>query len=320
MIGEKKILDFYKSIAFARYDDGGVAKYFSHEDFDSLNCKCVDFHSSKGHKLAGKEYFYDGFDERRLIVFDHGMGGGHRSYMKEIELLCRHGYRVFTYDHTGCMESGGENTGGMAQSLCDLNDCMSFLKSREEYKTLDFSVMGHSWGGFSTLNITALHPEISHIVVLSGFVSVEKLVEGFLGKFLNCLKKSFMDTEIGSNPEFVFYNAVETLKNTRSECLLIYSADDPVVKKQHFDLLKNSLSDRKNISFMLENNKGHNPNYAVDAVKYLAEYTSSLKKKMRRKQLVTDEEKNSFVSGFDWNRMTAQDEIVWNQIFEFLDK
>lgn len=320
MIGEKKILEFYKSIAFTRCDDTGVAKYFSHEDFDALCCKAVEFESSKGHKLAGKEYFYEGYNPKRLIVFEHGIGGGHRSYMREIELLCRHGYRVFAYDHTGCMESGGENTGGMAQSLCDLNDCMNFIKKNDEYRNLDFSVIGHSWGGFSALNITALHPEISHIVVLSGFVSVEKLVEGYLGKMLKGCKNSFLDTEKASNPDFVGYDAAETLKNTKAKCLLIYSENDPVVKKMHYELLKDALAGRDNVEFLLESNKGHNPNYTHDAVEYLFDYTMAVRKKLKRNLLDTAQRKREFVSQYDWHRMTSQDEKVWNRIFDFLDK
>ena len=64
------------------------------------------------------------------------------------------------------MESGGESANGLGQSLSDLNDCITALKKEEKLSGYDFSVMGHSWGGFSTLNIASFHPDISHIVVL----------------------------------------------------------------------------------------------------------------------------------------------------------
>lgn len=83
--------------------------------------------------------------------------------MKEIERLCRAGYAVLSYDHTGCMESGGTSPKGLAQSLCDLNDCIKAIKADTRFLGIDISVVGHSWGAFSTLNITSLHPEISHI-------------------------------------------------------------------------------------------------------------------------------------------------------------
>ena len=41
-------------------------------------------------------------------------------------------------------------------------------------------------------------------------------------------------------------------------------------------------------------------------------------KRRRKKKLETPEQKKAFVESFDWNRMTVQDERVWNVIFDFL--
>lgn len=151
MIFEKQIMNFYKGMMYARCDDNGTAFYFSASDFPGLKSEAYSFKASAGHTLNGALYHYDNPIPGRLIVFDHGFGGGHRSYMKEIEMLCRHGYLVFAYDHTGCMTSGGESPNGMAQSLCDLNDCITMLKADDRFAGMDISVMGHSWGGFSAL-------------------------------------------------------------------------------------------------------------------------------------------------------------------------
>ena len=40
---------------------------------------------------------------------------------------------------------------------------------------------------------------------------------------------------------------------------------------------------------------------------------------MKQKKLVTDEQKKAFLASFDWDRMTEQDEAVWNVIFDCLD-
>ena len=61
------------------------------------------------------------------MVFDHGIGGGHLSYFKEIEMLCRGGYKVLGYDHAGCMESEGEYINGMTGSLPDLDSAINYL-------------------------------------------------------------------------------------------------------------------------------------------------------------------------------------------------
>ena len=264
--------------------------------------------------------YYNNPIEDRLVVFDHGFFGGHRSYMREIETLCKHGYRVFAYDHTGCMESEGETPNGMSQSLRDLNDCISVLRAEERYKDIDISVVGHSWGGFSTLNISALHPDISHVVVMSGFVSVELLVNSIFGGLLSGYRKAIMDLECASNPDFVNYNAVESLRSTKAKVLLIYSKNDGMCKKApHYDTLHKELSAIDNISFILVPNKGHNPNYTEDAVKYLNKYVSKRTALLKKGRLSTPEQKAEFVSSFDWKRMTEQDNAVWEKIFNCLD-
>ena len=322
MIFEKQIVNAYKGMMHARCDDNGTAFYFSANDFLGLKCEKYAFLSSSGNRLQGYIYSYENLRniDGRIVVFDHGFGGGHRAYMKEIERLCAHGYLVFAYDHTGCMESEGASAGGMAQSLCDLNDCICALKSDERFRGLDISVMGHSWGGFSTLNISALHKDISHVVVLSGFVSVKALVGTFFDGIMKGYRKPILELEAKSNPNFVDFDAVESLKDSNANILLVYSDNDQLVKKSHFDTLAEGLSHKPNVKLVLENNKGHNPNYTEDAVKYLGEYLAKKKKLESKKKLSTENEKKAFLSSFDWERMTKQDDRVWSMVFECLDK
>ena len=75
---------------------------------------------------------------------------------------------------------------------------------------------------------------------------------------------------------------------------------------------------KKNIDFMLVNNKGHNPNYTSEAVKYLGEFGAA-RAKLARKKNTTKEEKAAFVSSYDWDKMTVQDAAVWERIFRHLE-
>jgi dipeptidyl aminopeptidase/acylaminoacyl peptidase len=318
MLFEKQVLNTFRNGFIVRCDDAGTAHYFSAEDFPGLQSESFAFPSSVGHTLQGWFYHYENPIPGRIVVFDHGFGGGHRSYMKEIELLCRHGFLVFAYDHTGCMLSGGENIRGFSQSLRDLDDCLKALKATDRCKNLDISVMGHSWGGFSTLNICALHPEISHVVVLSGFVSVENLVNQFFGGLMKGYRKAVLALEQESNPRFSQFNAVQSLSKSTAKALLIYSDDDQLCRRAHYDILKEGLDGKENVRFLLVSNKGHNPNYTEDAVKLLAEF-SKARTKFAKKKNATQEEKAHFVESFDWDQMTVQDEAVWNEIFAHLD-
>lgn len=319
MLFEKQILNVYKGMMHTRCDDTETVFYFSADDFDGLRREPFSFGASAGHTLKGYIYSYPDPLPRRLVIFDHGFGGGHRAYMREIETLCHRGYTVLSYDHTGCMESGGDSPNGMAQSLCDLNDCMNAIKADGRFADFDISVMGHSWGGFSTLNISALHPEISHVVVLSGFVSVKELVDSFFAGALKGYRKVIMRFEREVNPEFAEYNAAESLKRSTAKALLIYSEDDQLVKRRHFDILKEELSDRENTEFLLVSGKGHNPNYTEDAVKLLGSFGAARSKLIKNKK-ASDKDKKNFVASFDWKAMTEQDEAVWEKIFEHLEK
>ncbi len=312
-----KINEIYKSQVYGRADDNGCVFYFTASDFEGLKSEAYSFPSCDGHILKGSFYYYDGCDESRLVIFDHGMGSGHTGYMKEIVMLARQGYKVFSYDHTGCMSSGGATTGGFVQSLKDLNDALTALKADENYKNLSFSVVGHSWGAFSTMNICALHPDVSHIVAMSGFISVKEVLKQFLGP----LYKKIYAEEEKNNPEFIGYNALDSLKNSKVKALIIASDDDKTINcKKHFDVLYRELGGKENITFLKLSGKNHNPNYTAEAVKYKDAFFKEYSAVMRKKLLKTEDDKKSFKSRFDWDRMTAQDKDLWNKIFEHLKK
>lgn len=319
MIGEKKIINLYQSAMFVRYDDKGLAYYFSADDFPGLADEPFSFRSSAGRLLRGHFYHYADPKSDHIVVFDHGMGGGHRSYMKEIERLARAGHIVFAYDHTGCMDSEGENTGGFARSLSDLNDALKALKARPELQNVTFSVMGHSWGGYACLNIGALHPDLTHIVALAGPVSAEHMIRQNFPGPLALYRSAIRRLETSANPDFVGFDAAKSLRRTAANVLIIQSDDDTIVKpKWHYAYLQKALADRPHTTFFSLHGKRHNPNYTADAVAYLNAYLAELKRRLSQGTLTTTEQKKAFVDAFDWNRMTAQDEDVWATILQTL--
>ncbi len=319
MLFEKQVLKMYCQQMFARQDDTGVAHYFSADDFEGLKKQPYSFKSSRGHNLQGYFYSYDNPVADRLVIFEHGMGCGHRAYMREIETIAKKGYLVFAYDHTGCMESGGENTGGFAQSLCDLDNALTSLENDSCYSTMKKSIIGHSWGGFSTMNIAVLHPDIGHVVAMSGFLSVERMLKQYFSGIMGGYVKPIYDLEKRTNPKHVGFDAVETLAKSNVKALIIHSADDKQVNKaHHFDVLKANLENKSNINFWLMEGKFHNPNYTKEAVVYKDEFFAELTKKLKKKELATEEQKKAFRDSYDWWFMTQQDMEVWNKIFEFI--
>ncbi len=309
-----KIETAYKDAVYARVDERKAVFYFSSEDFPGLEKQPLVLRSSKGHRLQGYFYRYPNPKSGRIVVFEHGMGSGHRGYMKEIEILAKRGYLVFAYDHTGCMESGGEETGGFSQSLRDLDDVLTALK--KQYPGYGISVVGHSWGGFSALNISKFHPDVSHIVAISGFISVEAILKQTLGIFHAKIYRK----EKQNQPDYVRCHAVRTLARSKSKVLIIHSSDDKTVKyKRHFDVMRKALAGYENITFQAVSGKRHNPNYTEDAVKYKDKFFKTYKRALRRNLFETERDEELFAARFDWDRMTAQDMTVWEKIFEALE-
>jgi len=321
MIFEKTIVNVYKKNICIRQDGNPLLHYFSVSDFPELQRTPLVFEGNARQKLQGYYYYYASPRKDRLIIFDHGMGCGHIAYMKEIELIARRGYTVFTYDHTGCLESDGENIVGFAQSLCDLDYAVNAIKAEKDWKDAKFSVVGHSWGGFAALNISALHPDIDSCVSISGFIAVERIIEQFFPGILKFYRPAILRLEREANPMYSLIDARRSLKNSPSRILYIASDNDPTVKTSyHFDALKASVPEGANIEFLLVKNRLHNPNYTEKAVAELAKMSKAMTEGMKKNAFKTPEDAEKFRTSWDWDKMTEQDGELWGKIFDFLER
>ena len=153
---------------------------------------------------------------------------------------------------------------------------------------------------------------------MCGFVCVEDMIGTFFAGLMKGYRKPVLQLEKETNPVFVEYNAIISLSSSDVKALLIYSEDDQMCRRIHYDKLKAELEGKDNIKLMLVTNKGHNPNYTEEAVKYLGEFGKA-RAKLARNKKATAEDKAKFVASYDWNRMTVQDENVWKVIFDHLD-
>jgi len=318
------ILNYYKKNTVHRYDDNGFIKYFSASDFPGLNAEPTSFKSGKN-TLRGYFYSYEGCREDVLVIFCHGIGGGHRSYMTEIERLCKEGYKVFSYDNTGCFESDGEDIIGMSNSLSDLDAAVTYLKKEGIFqKYCAVYVMGHSWGGYAAGNIAAFHPDIKKAVVISGFISVKNLVTGTLGGAKDPVKKfilsRIMAFEKNANPGYWDRSIADAVKNGGTQFLFAHSTNDPSVSYEYNAKIIEDTAKGENVSFLINDNKLHNPNYTLDAVNYLTGVFGGFNKEKRAGNMKTFEQKKAYFAGTDWVRMTKQDEAFWGEVFKFLDK
>ena len=318
MIFEGLIVNGYKTRMLTRHDPDGAVFYYSPEDF-GLEYEEYDFIGQGGQKLSG--YFYKKGEPRadKIVVFEHGMGCGHRAYMREISVIVEAGYLVFAYDHTGTLASGGENIGGLTQSLVDLDIAIKALKASGRTLGRDIAVIGHSWGGYSTMNIGAFHKDITHLVAMSGYPSVRTMLEtmmtGIMSGYVPALFKSEADTFGG----YAYADARYSLFTTNAKVMLIHSTDDPTAKYSMLEAVKDAICERENTVFLTLEGKKHNPTYTDDAVSYKDEFFAELTAARKKKMLSTPEARAEFRARFDFDRMTVQDMDVWNKIFAFLE-
>ena len=312
---KKKIDDL-----LVRYDGILAAYYFSPLDFPEIKSEKFNVKGSKG-ILRGNFYFYDDFNADKFIIFDHGIGAGHLAYFKEIEYLARNGYTVYSYDHTGCVESDGDGIGGFAQGVCDLDHVVTAIENEKRFEGKDIKVMGHSWGGYSVMNVVSKHPEITHVVSLSGFISARSFIEMFLLEDEMKYIDKLMEEERSKNPEYADLNAIESLKNSKAKFLYVQSEDDNIVKYDKCEpVLKEALKDREGTYFVTMTGRGHNPQYMDEAVVALNKMQADLISLTEKNKLNSKKEQEDFKNSQDWDLITKQDDKLWDKIICFLDE
>ena len=123
-------------------------------DYENLERTRFEFNTKNNNQLVGYLYETKNIDEKGLVVFAHGLGGGgQRGYMEIFNFLSSNGYYVFAYDATANDESQGKVVGGLPQGIIDLDYAINFTKTIDKVKELPLFLMGFSWGAFSVSNV-----------------------------------------------------------------------------------------------------------------------------------------------------------------------
>lgn len=308
----------YKKFFIKRYDDEGYKHFFTSDDFEGLQKDEFTFASAQNTQLKGFIYSYEGCDKDTLVVFCHGIGEGHIQYTKEIEAICRGGFRVLTYDVTGCGFSGGEDIRCISQSLSDLDSCLKYIKENDCFGAKHIYLIGHSWGGFAAGNILNFHSDIEKAVVISGFVSIKYFIGNIFKGVLSPLSKGIFKLEKEQGGKYFESSMIDALNKTSAKVLVIHSTDD---KSAAYSIgaacLKENVKN-PNVRYIITENRNHNPYYTEDAVKYLNEVFGAFSKASATGKIKTAEQKKAFMKDVDWNRMTSHDNAVIDEIVSFL--
>ena len=255
-----KIIKKKFDAVLGRYEGDPAITYPKIEDFPNLNRQYYPIQGDRQVQLEGYFYFKEAFNPDQFIIFDHGISAGHEAYLNEINMLAENGYTVYSYDHTGCVHTKGSGILGFAQGINDLDHVVSALLKDSTLQIQKVRLMGHSWGAYASMNVAALHPEVTHIVSLAGFLSARALNEQYIPKPFLKYSDEVMDRERQHNPKYADMNALDSLK--KSDCALFYiqSKEDQKVKFElGYEPLYNAFHDRKNTQFVAVENHGHDP-------------------------------------------------------------
>lgn len=149
--------------------------YYDHYEADYPRVE-VSFKSGDN-TLRG--FIYGAENDKALLVFAHGIGDVHESYMNELLWFVDKGWRVFTYDATGSGYSEGDGTRGLPQSALDLNEALNFAESDERLADLPIYLMGHSWGGYAVTAVLNFDHDIKGVASVAGYAEPVQMIYEF---------------------------------------------------------------------------------------------------------------------------------------------
>ena len=278
-----------------------------------------------------KGFIYGMDNDKGLIVFAHGIGGGHESYISMLTQLVDCGWRIFTYDCTGSGYSEGESSVGLAQSVIDLDNALTYAEGDERLNSLDTFVLGHSWGGYASAAILNFDHDIKAVVSMSGYnTPFEELTErcdsmfGGWGKLIYPLIWIYNKAEFGSNSS---YSAVDGINKSGIPVLIVHGNKDEIIAFDgagiiaHKDEITNPQAEYK--IFDEEGRNGHNsyfytPEYRDYKESFILPRRDELYKKYGDN--VPDEEVMKFNDEIDKELFNSTNEDLIKLIDDFFGK
>lgn len=324
LIGISKLV---LNVVFGKRCDGNPKlKYFTADDFEGLTTKPIEFKSNKGQILKGNIYTYKEVEEYKgVVVFVHGMGGGHLSYTTEINTLAKAGFIVVGYDNTGTCSSEGKNLKGFFQSVIDLKYALKFIEENDALNKYSIELVGHSWGAYTVCQVLQFKVNVKAVVAMSGFNNSAKLIcdsaKAETNTNLSFLRPFITVINFITFGKSGIKNTIDILKNTKTPVLLLHGKSDTTVSLENSLIANKELLENNNIKQIVYEGRFHNVYQTKASEEYLNTTfgkLSELSKKYKGK--IPEEEASKIYNNIDYKKMTEEDKDVMNTIIEFLEK
>ncbi len=307
-------------IAFGKRCDGDKRlRYLTCEDFEDMRCAPVEFTSDKGQKLRGALYITAGTRQpSALVIFSHGMGGGHRSYMTEIHTLAKCGFAVLAYDNTGTFASQGKSLVGFYQGVRDLKAAISWANSNEKLSELKKILVGHSWGGYSVCQALADNSDtISGAVAFSAPDSGYQVVTGFLGEKMRFLEPVFKLVFAIADGKESLIKCSDILASLSSPpVLLLHGDSDQTVAPANSPIACAKVKTNPNITSIMYEGRFHNVYQTKDSEEYLNNVFAGINALKKIKN--PSKEEIDYCYDIDYELITREDPTVMQTVINFI--
>ena len=302
----------YKKHFVCRYDKEVGVPYYCASDFKGLHEEVFTFTNSKRIELKYFYFYYDNYKEDKIVLFLHGLTCGHAAYFAEIDALARRGFKVLTLDYTGCGDSKGKCLGSLNTPTRDVNELLEYLKLDKP-----IVLVGHSLGGYTTLNTISLREEIKKAVVLSGFLTIKSIGDAIIKN--NFFVKRILKYENKLYPNYKDLNNIDYLSKTTDDIFFIQSDDDTMVPCR-IGLEVVEAIDNPHIKKLKFTGRKHNPNYTDSAIQYMNEVFGNYYYLIKQKEIKSNEDKINYFKDVSLAKLVEQDEALFDQIADFINK
>ena len=303
------------------------AKYFQASDFEGLDTVPVSFQSMQNEQLRGFFYtsrLWEGAP-RGILIWVHGMGGGHTAYTTEINTFAKAGYQVLGYDNTGTMLSDGPALRGLPQALQDLSSAYDYVRANNP-ADLPIYLAGHSWGAYAVCAFLQLGKPVDGVIALSPMENpvtvMAALASQTTGKKLGFLKPFLFACTLADFGQYALYRPSYGLQRTKTPVLLMHGTQDTTVPESLSPLAFRTFFEKNPaVQILLVPGKAHNVYVTAAAQQAMLDYFEAytrLKAQYNGNPPAIAEER--FIESGDFRKMTEEDPDIIRMLLEFLEK
>lgn len=309
----------YSSVFGKRCDGDERLKYFTHKDFEGLKAAPVEFKNNDGITLRGAIYAKSGvLMPKGLIVFSHGMGGGHLSYMTEINTFAENEFAVLAYDNTGTCSSDGDKLSSFCQGAEDLKAALRFVKQHPTLSKMKIILAGHSWGGYSVCR--ALGDEnvkVDGAVTFGAPNSGYQVISAALGEkfsFLTPVFRLFFRIFEGESALVMCSDSLALAEPT--PVLMLQGENDAIVRPDISAAL--SADGLPHIKSVFFDGRYHNVYQTIESEEYMNSTFAKLNA-LKKNKNASEEEISACYDHIDYELITREDPAVMDLVIRFMD-